>query len=292
MSNLTRRDFIVRGSQIAIAGAAGAVVLQSIANSQPVEGGGAQFAPLAQNPTVTPTLAPTGAATPAPTSTPDPTGWPWKYVKLDPKVVAQKAYDAYYQGGCMFGVFDAIISALKDAYGPPYNLIPTNMARYGKGGDVDWGTLCGTLNGAGLAMNLVLKDFAPPINDLVYWYTKTALPTFQPATPKVAISATSVSDSPLCHVSVTEWCNAAKVKSESPERSERCGRLTADVAAQAVQILNDYADGKFKAVYVASEAVQSCGACHSKGGIIENVHTQMDCVQCHTPNSLPTTHPK
>ncbi|CAG0940323.1 Split-Soret cytochrome c [Anaerolineae bacterium] len=278
MSKLTRRDFFIRSSQIAIGTAVGIAALESVAQ--------------AQNPTPTP--VPGTAVSPAltPTATPDPTGWPWKYVKLDPQVVAQKAYDSYYQAGCMYGAFHAIISALKETYGPPYNLIPTMMARYGKGGGVEWGSLCGALNGSALAMNLVLSDFTPPINELFGWYTKTALPIFKPATPKVEISTTSVSDSVLCHPSVTLWCDAAKVKSETPQRSERCGRLTADVAARAVQILNDYADGKFKSSYVANQSVQTCGVCHTKGGIVENVRTQMDCVQCHTPNSLPTTHPK
>ncbi|MBI4787839.1 MAG: C_GCAxxG_C_C family protein [Chloroflexi bacterium] len=292
MSQLTRRDFFVRGSQVAIGTAVGFVALEALTGSQPAEGRGVQLAPMGQGAPATATPAASG--TPAPTATPtrDPTGWPWKYVKLDPQVVAQKAYDSYYQGGCMFGAFNGIIVALRETFGAPYTMVPTMMSRYGEGGGVGWATLCGALNGSALAINLVLKDYAPVVNDLFDWYTKTAFPTFKPATPKVVISATSVSNSPLCHVSVTEWCQAAKVKTESPDRSERCGRLTADVAAQAVQLLNDYVDGKFKAAYVVNQSVQTCGVCHLKGGVIEDARGKMDCVQCHEPVSLPTAHPK
>jgi hypothetical protein len=176
--------------------------------------------------------------------------------------------------------------------GAPFTMVPTMMARYGEGGGVGWATLCGALNGSAMAINLVTKDYAAIINDLFYWYTKTAFPVYKPAVPKVNISATSVSNSPLCHVSVTLWCEAAKAKSESPERAERCARLTADVASQTVQLLNDYADGKFKATYVVNPSVQTCGACHLKGGVIEDARGKMDCVQCHTEPSLPTAHPK
>lgn len=289
MPKLTRRELLVRGSQLAAGAAVGAVALESLSGWQnppttPTPGSSA-------TPGSSPTPGPSLTSVP-PTPTPDPTGWPWRYMKLDPQVVAQKAYDSYYVGGCMFGAFNAIIVALRESYGPPYNMIPTMMTRYGEGGGVGWATLCGTLNGSGLAMNLFTKDYSTLVNDLFYWYTKSAFPMFKPATPKVEISATSVSDSPLCHVSVSMWCTAANAKSESPERAERCARLTADVAAHAVQIMNDYTDGTFKATYVVNQSVQTCGVCHLKGGAIENARGKMDCVQCHTEPSLPSSHPK
>ncbi len=284
MSSLTRRDLLVRGSQLTIGAAAGVIALESLAAWR--DPGPAPVAPVLAQGGTTPTPPP------APTATPDPTGWPWRYVKLDPQVVAQKAYDGYYQGGCMYGAFNAIIVALREAFGAPYTMVPTMMAKYGEGGGVGWATLCGALNGSAMAMNLVSKDYSAIVNDLFFWYTKTAFPIYKPAQPKVNISATSISDSPLCHVSVTLWATAAKVKAESPERAERCARLTADVAAQAVQLLNDQVDGKFKATYIANESVTACGACHLKGGVVEDARGKMDCVQCHPKEELPATHPK
>ena len=48
----------------------------------------------------------------------------------------------------------------------------------------------------------------------------------------------SESDSVLCHISVSKWCYINKIEAESKQRSERCGRLTADVAAKTAEILN------------------------------------------------------
>lgn len=286
MPEITRRDLLVRGAQLTAGAAVGFVALETLTGFQ-----NPPTTPTPGAPTTPPTLA-TPAAQPTPAPTMDPTGWPWRYVKLDPQVVAQKAYDSYYQAGCMYGAFNGIILALRENLGAPYTMVPTMMTKYGEGGGVGWATLCGALNGSSMAINLVSKDYSAIVNDLFFWYTKTAFPIYKPTTPKVNISATSVSNSPLCHVSVTLWCEAAKAKSESPERAERCARLTADVAAQAVQLLNDYTEGKFKATYVVNPAVQTCGACHLKGGVIEDARGKMDCVECHTEPSLPATHPK
>lgn len=34
------------------------------------------------------------------------------YVRLDPVAVAEKAYDDYYRGDCMYGVFGSLMGAL------------------------------------------------------------------------------------------------------------------------------------------------------------------------------------
>ena len=57
----------------------------------------------------------------------------------------------------------------------------------------------------------------------------------------------SISNSQLCHVSAGTWCRTAGFASKTPERAERCGRLTGDVAAKAAALLNDYFQGKFTA---------------------------------------------
>ena len=162
--------------------------------------------------------------------------------------------------------------------------MPTEMTKYGEGGVAGWATLCGALNGSAAAMNLVSKNYGEVVNDLMDWYTKTALPIFQPSKPKLDVKVTSVSGSPLCHVSVTEWCKASGAKAESPERAERCARLCASVAAQATDLLNKQAAGTFKAAYAPAASVQQCGACHLKGGSLENARGKMNCVSCHEPH--------
>ncbi|TAK29738.1 MAG: C_GCAxxG_C_C family protein [Chloroflexota bacterium] len=267
---VTRRTLLTSGAKLVVVGAgmgASGLGLLSGCTGQ------------AAAPAASPTAA--GRATQPQQAIPE---WPWPYVSLDPQVVAQKGYESYYQAGCMYGAFNAIISALSEKVGYPYTVIPTMMVKYGEGGVVGWASLCGAINGASLAINLVTKDYAPIVNELVGWYTVTAFPSFKPSSPKVEIKATSVSGSPLCHVSVTEWCNAAGAKSESPERAERCGRLTGEVAARAVELLNKQTSGGFQPAFKLSASVGECGACHLKGGTIENARGKMDCIPCHEPH--------
>lgn len=272
VAELSRRHFLTNAGKLVVGAAAGAAGLSVVACGQAAK-------PVAQAAAAAGAGQGTGAGATAP-------AWPWPYVQLDPRAVAETAYTGFYQGACMYGAFNAIVSALKEKVGAPYTMIPTEMAKYGEGGVVGWASLCGALNGSSAAINLCTKDYTPVVDELMGWYTTTALPTFVPANPKVKISATSVSDSPLCHVSVALWCKASGAKSESPERSERCARVAASVAFHAVELLNQHAAGTFKTTFKPAPAVATCGACHLKGGTVENVRGKMDCGQCHTPHKI------
>lgn len=277
--SITRRRFLTDGAKLAAGAAAGAGVVGLLTGgtaSTALAGGWWEPTPT-PGPEFTPTAnEPTALAIPE---------WPWKYVELDPQAVAEAAYTAYYEGGCMYGAFAAIIGALQKKAGFPFTQIPLQMSKYGAGGVSGWGTLCGTLNGSSAAINLVAKDYSKIINELMGWYTTTAFPIYQPATPKVSIEATSVSGSPLCHVSVSKWCTASGFKEQSAERKERCARLTADIASKAVELLNQYSVDSFTPSFTPAASVAECGACHLKGGAVENSLGSMDCVQCHEPHS-------
>ncbi len=267
--NMSRRDFMVSGAALAVGLAVGGGGLGLVTGCERSGASG------------------TGAAATivaAKEKVQAPPEWPWPYEPLDPKTVAQRAYEGFYEGACMYGAFNAIIGALRDKVGYPYTAIPTQMARYGEGGVAGWATLCGALNGSAAAVNLVSKDYAKIVDELMGWYTTTHLPTFEPSKPRVNIKATSVSGSPLCHVSVTEWCKASGAKSESPERAERCARVAGSVAAHAVELLNNHAAGTFAATFAPPASIKTCGGCHLKGGTIENARGKMDCIQCHTPH--------
>ena len=160
-------------------------------------------------------------------------------------------------------------------------MMPIEMAEYGKGGLVGWGTLCGALNGASAVISLVTKDYAKVIDELTGWYNQTALPIYKPSNPETEISTTSISGSPLCHVSVTKWCNASGFDVKSPERIERCRRLAADVAARAVELLNQVVAGTFAPTWTAPGSVGECLACHGTGKAVGNVFGKMDCLMCH-----------
>ncbi len=202
----------------------------------------------------------------------------------------------------MYGAFSAVVTALRDEVGSPYDLIPLGMMRYGEGGVVGWGSLCGAINGSSAAITLTAgEDYKKLVNELAGWYTQAAFPsdasngyaTRHEFLVKEYKSdkalAQSVSGSTLCHVSVTKWCLASGVAAGTPERAERCARLAGDVAAHAVELLNANADGKFKPAYSAPAAARSCQACHFKGKDFKAgqfTGGKENCTSCHEPHKL------
>lgn len=214
--------------------------------------------------------------------------WPWQYQKLDPEMVRKRGYQGYYQGGCCYGAAYAIIGALAEQVGFPFTLIPIDMFRYGEGGAVGWGTLCGALNGAGAAISLVCGKgvYNKLVDQLLGWYTQEPFPSKKhDAYSKFPDQVQNVSRSPLCHVSVTEWCKASGFKVTDPQRLERCAKLTGDVAAFAVELLNRQLEGTFAPVYEPPEEFARCISCHvGKDSTLNNVLGRMNCVQCHQPH--------
>lgn len=226
---------------------------------------------------------------------------PWQYVKLDVEEVRKRGHEGYYRGDCGFGGFASIIEALRDKAGFPFTQIPVEMLGFGAGGVSGWGTTCGALIGASAAINLVTdKDNARKlVSELLGWYSTTPLPSEKSNEYAVKHEflvkeyksdkelAQSVSNSPLCHASVTGWCLAAKTASGTPERAERCGRLTGDVAAHAVELLNAHLDGTFAATFKPSEETAGCQTCHTVGKEFDMgqfTNGKMECTDCHDPH--------
>jgi len=181
--------------------------------------------------------------------------------------------------GCGFGTFNALIGQLAEVVGAPYTTIPLQMMDWAGAGVVGFGTLCGTLGGACAAIGLICdgEDARAFISDLLTWYSEAALPTnlYAPHGPLPQ----SVAGSNLCHVSLTRWCTSAGFASRSPERVERCSRLAGDVAAKAVELLNQGALGMEK----PSEKTV-CRACHYMGtnyAMGQFTHGEMNCHTCH-----------
>ena len=214
----------------------------------------------------------------------------WKPHKLDVKEVQKLAYEAYYNKGyaCGFGVFYALIGLHAEKFGAPYNQFPFSMMEVFKGGISDWGSICGALGGSASAFALFWgrKERNAMVDELYHWYETTALPIYDPgeaAVLKEPIKA-NVSESIICHISVSKWCYASKKGETSKARSERCGRLTADVAGKACEIFNDKIDkGKdWKGTYVAAGAVKQCGECHkTKDSGSDWAKGHMNCTPCH-----------
>ncbi len=230
-----------------------------------------------------------GAQTPAPAGSVAETAFP--YVELDPADGRLRGHAGYYKAGCAYGAFYAIVSMLREKVGGPYNQVPLRMLRFGGGGIANWGTICGALNGACAAINLAVPDadVGKLCGELLGWYTRFPFPSkestdlaaagafkyTEKAYPKLNL-VTSVSDSPLCHASNAKWIKASGFKLPSPERKERCARLTGDVVAKTVELLNAYKAGKFAATFKVDDQTAGCIVCHA-----EDQEGKMACTTCH-----------
>lgn len=215
----------------------------------------------------------------------------WTPHKLDPRECAAVAYEGYWHKGyaCGYGTFYSIVGLMAEKYGAPYSQFPFSMLEANKGGISDWGTICGALYGAAAAFALFWgrDERTPMVNELYRWYETTKLPIYQPGDAAKGVKGElpqSASQSVLCHISVSKWCYANKIEATSKKRNERCGRLTADVAGKAAEILNAKIDqGKnFKSAFAKQDAVETCGACHqTKGNEANWAKGVMDCTPCH-----------
>lgn len=209
----------------------------------------------------------------------------WKYLPLDPEETARLAYDIYPEGSCMYSVFNSVVSQLAEKVGEPYASFPAHMMKYGHGGIGGYGTTCGTLNGAASLIGLVVEDKGVQnilISEIFQWYERSALPSYLPDNPEVELDApASVSGSVLCHASNTNWVNTTGFRIDSKERKERCRRMTADLAAHTVSVLNAYYNSAFVAFAHDREEVRTCMTCHGQEGKLGNTSSGMTCSSCH-----------
>ncbi|MBO8126472.1 MAG: split soret cytochrome c precursor, partial [Firmicutes bacterium] len=97
---------------------------------------------------------------------------------------------------------------------------------------------------------------------------------------KFTNQAQSIAGNPLCHASVSNWCQASGKAENSDERKDRCAKVSGDVAAKAIEMLNAYFDNKFAAAYKIPEEVERCRGCH----VGKNTLAKMNCAPCH-PNA-------
>lgn len=213
---------------------------------------------------------------------------PWRYTPLDPDVAAQRTFDSFPRGGCNYAAFEAIAASAAERLGAPYTDFPFEMFAYGGGGINGWGTICGALNGAAAAFQLLSAKPGPLIDPLFAWYESASLPDFRPKGARFA-EVRSVTGSPLCHQSIALWCKASGKSAYSPERVERCAALSCSVVRQAIVLLNDQAASR-PVSFALPVQTQSCIACHGRGGAQQNMLAKMDCGGCHAP--LLGKHPK
>lgn len=213
--------------------------------------------------------------------------WPWPYVKLDPTETAELAYKEWYRLYCGGAVISSIFTQLREKIGEPYISFPIDAFVFLEGGMASWGTVCGSNAGANIVANVIL---GPRItgaegaenghligDEILDWYCKQSMPVFIPKNPKINPKDIphTISESPLCHVSVGKWMAVADKPVGSPERKDRCARVAASVAYHLVELLNDWKDGKYESKCewtplstYGINAQPNCTECHS-GGIPE-----------------------
>lgn len=215
------------------------------------------------------------------------TAFPWQWKEIKPADVQERAYQsAWAKVACMYGTFEAIIGTLSDRYGAPYNTFPVEATLYGSGGFGGLGSICGTINACGLLFGLFAKkqeDQFALCQEISLWYENAQLPAYKPKKPKLDIPmATSISRSHLCHISSTTWAKASGHQLLTQQHFERCNRLVADVAAQAVSILNEYSAGTIAYKQKLNSFSQGCLSCHGPGKTKADVASGMTCNPCHT----------
>jgi hypothetical protein len=201
---------------------------------------------------------------------------PWPYRKIDPAHAADVAYENWYRNYCAYAAASGIVMPLRESVGGPYKDFPLMVVKFGEGGVEGWGTLCGTLLGASVAISLVADEASKKklINDMMNWYSMTLMPVYEPKEAKAQFKSKTVSNSPLCHISVGKWMKAEGVALASPQRKDRCARLAASVAGHTVKLLNDWHDGKYLATYSGHQT--ECG-----------ITSQNNCTECHG-NDIPS----
>ncbi len=163
---------------------------------------------------------------------------------------------------------------MQDEIGHPYNMVPQKAFLWGSGGGYKWGATCGALTSAAQIINLMhdKETSSAMINNLYAWYSQEEHPNYQPEGQVV----TSVSDSVLCHVSVSTWLAASGVDESDPLKKKRCGGLTADVVKLTVEMMNNHADGNFAAMFAPAATVDGCMSCHKEDTVGKD-----DCSICH-----------
>ncbi|MFK5926003.1 MAG: C-GCAxxG-C-C family protein [Desulfuromusa sp.] len=250
-----------------------------------------------------------------------PPSMPWGYQELDPEYVRKLGHLGYYLEECGGGAFWAIMTALKEKIGYPYNLMPLpskekfieilegkhkgephpqGMMQHGVGGLMNYGSLCGAPNGAAAAINCAIpfKEAKDVTQRLLRYYETEAFPNkksneyavngefYVPKYKSQKALPRSPSHSVLCHVSVGKWCEKSGYASGSSERSERCARVAGDTAAMAVTLLNAHMKGNLETVFPMklSQETVSCRVCHFKGKKFEAgqfTRGSMECSSCH-----------
>lgn len=213
----------------------------------------------------------------------------YSYKKLDVAEVGQIAHETYFTKFCAETVITGLFTPLRKSVGEPYTSFPLGSLFWAHGGMMGWGTACGCLTGAGMAIGLITAGDTTKvggrakvnvgeaiINDVIAYYATENLPKYKPVNAKAEIKNQSISDTPICHISVGKWMKKEGVKFFGIERKERCARLSADIAMYTATLLNEWAAGTYKP---RNEPLANA--------LDNQITSQSNCDECHG-NNVPT----
>lgn len=208
---------------------------------------------------------------------------PWAYSKLDVDVVRRRGYEAYFRYSCCYAAAYALLTALKESSGGPWSTIPPEMFRFGVGGGLGWGTLCGALNSSLAILNLASPKYEDLGNELIGWYASATFPsTLHEHYAKYKKQVTTVANSPLCHISVGTWAKAAGARVHDKEKKDRCAKVTGDTAAMAATLLNQALEQTFVPIYKPQREFSHCLDCHQGAkSLRDNEQGKFNCLMCH-----------
>lgn len=204
--------------------------------------------------------------------------WPWPYVKLDPTTTAEICYEEWYRVFCGAAVINSVFNQLRDKVGEPYTSFPGDSFTFLEGGQVGWGTICGSAAGANIVANVIIgpriagsQDGHHISADIMQWYSEVNMPVFVPNKPRIdpAKIVKTTSQSPLCHISVGKWMKAAGLPLKSAERKDRCARVAASTAYRLVEILNEWHAGTYEPTDTFKAAAE------------HGITGQFNCMECH-----------
>ncbi|MGI9294533.1 MAG: C-GCAxxG-C-C family (seleno)protein [Pseudomonadales bacterium] len=229
----------------------------------------------------------------------EPPPLPWEWPELDPLEAGRRAYKNYFIGGCGHGTYYALLSLLKEKVGYPWTTMPEKMMIHAAAGYGGHGTLCGTLGGTSVIINLVAyKDgddlYRQIVDRLYYWYAQQNFPTnrfddISQVPNQIQVQAMT----PLCHTSVTKWMNAADATVTSLEKKERCAKVAGEVVYVTTQALNEYFAGTWTpAAWKPSKETEHCVTCHGPDDMFHTFESKdsqqghMECHLCHDDHTM------
>lgn len=235
-----------------------------------------------------------GAASAAPPELP----WEWP-TGIDPLEAGRWAYRNYFEGGCGHGAYSSLLGFLKEKVGYPWTSMPDRMMVHAAAGYAGHGTLCGSLGGVSLIIQMVVykegdRTFQQMIDGLYHWYANQEFPTDKfDDISQVPNQIRTTAATPLCHTSVTKWMHEAKASVTSQEKKERCAKVTGEVVYVTVQALNAYFSNQWSppAMWTPSAEIQHCVACHSPDDTFHTTTSKdsqqgrMTCTLCHNDHT-------